>query len=1028
MSDFLFDYAQYKFQPETEAIGTVLRYLSWSDECSARVKVTASELVERVRARPLAHGSLESFTQKFGLDTDEGVALMCLAEALLRIPDSRTVDAMIRDKVMLADWAAEGHDGDDWMANLAGASLSLSKTVLNGVLSRLGEPLIRKGLKQAMKMLGEQFVVGETIGAALANARVGHEALSQGSVCSFDMLGEGARTLKDAENYFESYWQSIEHVGAEKRPHGQEHGISVKLSALYPRYEFSRREECVAVLVSKMLELCRLASTFGTAITIDAEEMDRLDLSLEVLDQLSCHDSLAGWNGLGIAVQAYHKQAFHVIDVLFELARRDHRRIQVRLVKGAYWDSEIKHAQEQGFVDYPVFTRKAHSDLSYLACAEKLLHLRDRLYPMFATHNAHSVAAILDLERRDSVGMGGDYEFQRLYGMGQGLYEAVSDLHPDLKVRVYAPVGPYCDLLPYLVRRLLENGANSSFVNKLHDAQVDIGTIVADPVRDVMRSEGLPHPKLPLPKDIFGTGRVNSAGIDFSSYPVVEPLIEAICQDREPYEAGSYIYGQVRYRGDGRSVYSPADRQDLVGNVHDSRPEDIDKAFQCCKRGYQAWSRCPVEQRASILRLFSDLLEQNHEELMGLCVREAGKTVIDAHMEIREAVDFARYYAVRAERDMSNSGVQLAGVTGEENRLYWEGRGVFVCISPWNFPIAIFCGQVLAALVAGNSVIAKPAEQTSIIAARLTDLLYEAGVPKDAFALLLGDGEVGSNIVEHELVEGVAFTGSNVAAKSIQRALAAKDGAIVPLIAETGGLNAMLVDSSALAEQVVDDVIMSGFGGAGQRCSALRILCLQKEISGPVIEMLQGAMELIRVGDPADLSSDVGPVIDEDAMHMLQSHMVHIQGVGKVLKRVDMKSDGIQDGNYFAPSLVKIKSLSALEAEVFGPVIHVYEYEGRDRDNVVEQLNDLGYGLTFGVHSRIDSVLDKCTRESTCGNVYINRGMTGAVVGAQPFGGSGLSGTGPKAGGPFYLYGFAREKVVSDNIMASGGNVALINL
>lgn len=1025
MSDFSTHYRQYKFQSEYESVDHLIRELDWNTQRAERVSSQAMKLVKMVRSTPLSFGSLESFTQTYGLNTDEGIALMCLAESLLRIPDAHTANALIEDKVMLAEWINKNDQNRDWLANFASYGLVATKKTLNSVLSKIGEPLIRQGMRHAMKMIGEQFVLGETIGEALNTARNGNDSIAAGSLCSFDMLGEGAMTHEDAERYYEAYWQAVEFIGQDK----EKHSVSVKLSALYPRYVYAQKEKCVSALVSKMRELCRLASTFNMDLTIDAEETDRLDLSLEIFSQLSQDPALVGWNGLGFVLQAYHKQAYSVIDTLCEIAKRDHRHIRVRLVKGAYWDSEIKWAQERGLKDYPVYTRKYYTDLSYLACAQKLLSYREHLYPMFATHNAHTVAAVLDLERTDVDGLGGYFEFQCLYGMGRRLYQAVRDV-TNAKIRVYAPVGTHTVLLPYLVRRLLENGANSSFVGKLHNPDIDLRKIVEDPYENSIVSEGRSHPRIPLPQDIYGTCRRNSEGIDFSSSNEMDSLLEQIDKavHDKSFQGVSYIAGEAVRSGHSRKVLNPADQSEVIGEVWYAEENDIHTAVSKARFGYDRWRLVPATERAEILRSFADLLEENQDLLIGLCVREAGKTLHDAHMEVREAVDFARYYAMMGLKDFGSQGLKLPGVMGEENRLYMEGRGVFVCISPWNFPLAIFCGQVLAALMAGNSVVAKPAEQTPIMASKVTELLYSAGIPDDVFSLLQGDGDIGANLVSHEGIDGVAFTGSCEVAKAIQKTLASKKGGIVPLIAETGGQNAMIVDSSALPEQVVRDVISSGFGSAGQRCSALRILCLQKDIAEKVIDMLKGAMEAIVVGDPRSISSDVGPVIDDQALSVLHSHQMFIDGFGDIVSRVSMDSDLEEKGYFFAPLLVRIKTLECLEREVFGPVIHVYIYESPERDDLIRRINKLGYGLTFGIHSRVGKSINHISRQISCGNIYVNRGMTGAVVGAQPFGGNGLSGTGPKAGGPNYLHAFAIEKVVSDDITARGGNLDLVNL
>lgn len=1014
--------SDYLYTDESARVDALLAALPWDQARHDRVEAKAIDLVNRVRAGKRRTGEMEAFLKQYALTTEEGLALMGMAEALLRIPDARTAKALIRDKVGSAEWVLDGGPAD-WMVKAAGLGMMITRKTLDSAIARLGEPVIRQAMVQAIRIMGQQFVLGQTIDEAVKNARAYEK---KGYRMSYDMLGEGARTDEDAERYFQAYVQAIEALGEKVKPGPAQKmpSISVKLSALHPRYRVSQEDRCVPALIDRLTDLCRLASRRDIALTVDAEEVDRLELSLKIIDAVAANDELLGWEGFGLAVQAYSKRTLPLIDHLFTMAQSHRRRLCVRLVKGAYWDTEVKRAQVMGLPDYPVYTRKVNTDLSYLACAHKLLVERATFYPMLATHNAHSIAAILEMagNNRDS------FEFQRLHGMGEGLHDQI--LEDGCNISVYAPVGTHQDLLPYLVRRLLENGANSNFVHQLLDPEVPVKKIIADPVEDARNHPKKRHPKIPRPGDLFAPQRRNSIGLDLTDTATTEPLLRAMLQavDGKALEAAPLIGGKVYREGTPRDVLNPADTRSKIGTVWYADEKLVDRAFHNAADGFAVWTKTPAARRAAALDRVADLMESNRAELMGLCVREAGKTVEDALAEVREAIDFCRYYAARGRADFSAEGRTLPGPTGERNSLLLEGRGVFVCISPWNFPLAIFMGQIAAALMAGNAVIAKPAEQTPLIAMRMARLILEAGVHPDAFTLLPGDGMTGGLITQHKDVAGVAFTGSTEVARIINRTLAEKDGPIVPLIAETGGQNVMIVDSSALPEQVVDDVLVSAFGSTGQRCSALRVLYLQDDVADKIIHMLKGAMQNLRIGNPAELSSDLGPVIDDEALANLIRHRAALDGFGKKIAEAPLDGELQHRGHFFAPVAYEIDELSQLKREVFGPVLHVIRFKNEKIDEVIAAVNATGYGLTLGVHSRIEAVMKKIAAEAHVGNAYINRTMIGAVVGVQPFGGRGLSGTGPKAGGPYYLHRFATEKVISVNTTASGGNASLVSL
>ena len=1023
--------------PENETVTELAKLADTGALAREQIAATAAELVRAVRRRTAVDGGLDAFMQQYDLSSKEGVLLMCIAEALLRIPDAATADRLIADKLTSAEWKEHLGVSDSlfvnastWGLMLSGQMLKLDAAetrnparMLGKLASRAGEPVVRAAMRQAMKIIGHQFVMGRTIGEALRAARSAAGRFRY----SFDMLGEAALTQADAERYWTAYANAIRDIGAEQDPGGgidAAPSISVKLSALHPRYEWFQRERVKRELVPRVLELAVLAREAGIAMTIDAEESQRLEISLNVFDAVFRDPSLQQYEGLGLAVQAYQRRATDVIRFIIALSEVTHRRIPVRLVKGAYWDTEIKLAQELGLESYPVFTRKAHTDVSYLACARLMLTGSHAIMPQFATHNAHTIASVLHLAG------GKAFEFQRLHGMGEELYDEIVDEDKFGKpCRVYAPVGSHEDLLPYLVRRLLENGANTSFVNRILDEDVPLEEIVADPLSISASGEYTAHPKIPDSQAMFGSVRRNSRGLNLWNGDVAREFFDDMNRARRTdYRVTPVVDAQVDCDpAKSEEVRNPANFADLVGSVAAATPEFVDAAFVSAQRAQPSWGALPAEERAAVLDRCADRLEEHRAELVALCVREAGKTVADAVAELREAIDFLRYYAAECRRLFSSAEV-LPGPTGERNVLGWRARGIFVCISPWNFPLAIFVGQVAGALAAGNAVLAKPAEQTPITAFRATQLMRESGLPTGILQLLPGDGaEVGGYATSRPEVAGVAFTGSTATAAAIGRTLAERQGPIATFIAETGGLNAMFVDSSALPEQVVLDTVASAFNSAGQRCSALRILCVQEDVAPRVIELLRGRLEELVVGDPATMETDVGPVIDPEALAALRRHEKELAGYATLIGRSDLPPAN-PEGHYFAPCAFEIDSLDRLDREVFGPILHVLRFRGDKLGALVDALNAKGFGLTMGLHSRIDGRAAEFARRSGAGNVYINRNMIGAVVGVQPFGGSGLSGTGPKAGGPHYVSRFATEYTVSTNTAAVGGNASLLSL
>jgi len=981
----------------------------------------ATRLIEQVRADDDAIHMVDALLLEYSLDTKEGILLMCLAEALMRIPDAETADALIRDKLSVADWKKHLKNSDSLFVNastwgllLTGKVVTMDEkedgspaNVLNRLVNKFSEPVIRKAMYQAMKIMGHQFVLGRDMQEALKRGR---NYRDKGYTYSFDMLGEAALTSADADKYFTDYMNAVASVGADsyKGSNSSRPTISIKLSALHPRYEVGQKHRVMEELYARVMELIRKARSLDVGITIDAEEADRLELSLELFEKLYRDPDTQGWGNFGLVVQAYSKRALPVLAWLTALSAEQGDLIPVRLVKGAYWDAEIKLCQQHGLQGYPVYTRKESTDVSYLACARFLLsdQVRGKIYPQFASHNAHTVAAIVSLAHHDG------FEFQRLHGMGDALYNTVLK-NNDVNVRIYAPVGNHKDLLPYLVRRLLENGANSSFVHRLVDARCPVSELTQHPVETLQSRKTLENNLIPLPGGIFGADRRNSSGPNIEIQCEWEQFRESVSAYMETrWIGGPVINGELITTSDSHTVTAPYDNGEQVGSVSWADSELVSQALDIAAAGYTEWNNTSVEKRAVALEKAADLLEQNFGELIALCHREAGKTIQDSVDEIREAVDFCRYYANRARIDMAEAH-SFRDFSGETRTTQLEGRGIFACISPWNFPLAIFLGQVTAALAAGNSVIAKPAEQTSLIAVRAVQLMLQAGIPGSALQLLPGDGAtVGAPLTQDNRVCGVAFTGSTETAQLINRSLAARDtDEIAPLIAETGGQNAMIVDSTCLPEQVVRDVVHSAFASAGQRCSALRVFFVQEDIADRVIGMLKGAMQERVVGQPSLHSTDIGPVIDKDAQQSLLAHIEKMKTSATLIAQSPLPMNA-EKGTFVAPTAFEIKDIGELENENFGPILHVVRYKASELDKVIDSINATGFGLTLGVHSRNERTAEHIARRVRVGNVYINRDQIGAVVGVQPFGGQGLSGTGPKAGGPRYLIRFTRETSV----------------
>ncbi len=1019
---------QYYLTDEQKVLNELLIHLQ--DYSAIEISCQARSLVTIIRDKAEQQTLVEAFLHEYQLNSEEGIILMEIAEALLRIPDTHTQDLFLQEKLSTADWHKHLQHSDSLLVNFATQTLEITAKVeqqfelsdpanqptFSRLFSRLGLPLIRTALKQAMQQLAYQFVIAETIELALQQAD-----RQSNYRYSFDMLGEAALTVSDAERYFSSYAQAIAALAKFADPTDiyKNPSISIKLSALYPRYEPLRYEQAVEHLSQQLLSLAKQARAANIMVTVDAEESERLEMSLVIFTTVLTDSELQGWSGLGLAVQAYQKRALKTLQYLAALATEQQCKIPVRLVKGAYWDSEIKRAQVNGLKGYPVFTHKSATDVSYLTCAQFMLTQGEVFYPQFATHNAHTVAAILALGKAHSV-----FEFQRLHGMGEQLYEQVL-LQTDDKIpcRIYAPVGNYQELLPYLVRRLLENGANTSFINQLENADISIDRVIADPVEHVRKKERLPAHCV-LPKDLYGTERINSEGInlmDRKFITVIQQQLESF--KNKTWHAAPLVNGKL-YTGIANKTFSPAHLQQCIGSVINSGQDSIAEAVNVASTATQYWRLSDVNVRAAYLHKAAELLEQNRMELVALCVREAGKTIQDAVGEIREAVDFCRYYAQQAQEKFAQP-ISMSGPTGEDNRLFQYGRGVFVCISPWNFPIAIFIGQISAALVSGNTVIAKPAQQTPLVAMRCIQLLHQAGIPHDVLHLLPGEGAVvGQYLLNDPRIAGVAFTGSLATARAINQQLANHPG-ITPLIAETGGQNVMLADSSAHNEQLIQDAVQSAFNSAGQRCSALRVLYLPYENAEHIIARIIGVMQQLVIADPQIYGTDIGPVISVAAVKQLSEHVECMRQQAKVLFQVSL-DECSANACFFPPTLIELKSLAELTKENFGPVLHIIRYHSDELEHIIEAINTSGYGLTLGVHSRINSTINKISENCKVGNVYINRTMISAVVGVQPFGGMGLSGTGPKAGGPHYLHAFTHEQTVTTNTAAVGGNARLL--
>jgi len=1026
--------------PEPKLVRRLAEHARLAPLAQERVRQRAEALVRSVREAKRATHGLDAFLREYHLGSPEGVILMCLAEALLRIPDATTADRLIADKIPSGDW--DEHLGSSeslfvnastWGLMLTGRLVEVERSAVGSVrswfgrlASRIGEPVARAALRQAMRILGHQFVMGRSIEAALDRS---HGKEERAYCYSFDMLGEAALTATDAKRYFEKYREAIAALGA-SIPHDTHResllahpSISIKLSALHPRYELAQRERVLRELSPRLLALVKLAREHQVGLTVDAEEADRLELSLLLLDAVLQSPLLEGYEGFGLAVQAYQRRAYSVLEWLATRARALKRRITVRLVKGAYWDSEIKRAQERGLTSYPVFTRKASTDISYLACVRLLSGLRDVIYPQFATHNAHTVAYIDEVFRS----LHGAFEFQRLHGMGEELYHEVT-VRGGEPCRVYAPVGPHEDLLPYLVRRLLENGANTSFVNRIVDENLPVEDVISDPIVQLERYREISHPLIFDPPALYLPERTNSNGVNLADGMDLFTLKRA-CDEvgHELYRASALIDGHSTKGGAPRVLHNPAHEADAVGEVIEADVTDVEAALRSASAAFPDWESTHAAARADMLVRAADAFELLRNEFVTRLTLEAGKTLPDALAEVREAVDFLRYYSARASQDLSQEE-PLPGPTGERNIVRFRGKGVFACISPWNFPLAIFTGQVAAALAAGNTVIAKPAEQTPLTAALAVQLLHEAGIPHPALQFLPGDGAtIGAALTRDPRIAGVTFTGSTETARVIERTLSARNAPIATFIAETGGLNAMIVDSSALPEQVVIDAVASAFNSAGQRCSALRVLLVQEEIAPRVIELLAGHMDELRIGDPALLSTDVGPVIDRAALATLDAHAARMKAKALWHHQRTLREE-LRSGRFFAPLAVELTDLAPLEREAFGPILHIVRYRAADLDRVVDAINAMGYGLTLGIHSRIETVARRIAARARVGNVYVNRNMIGAVVGTQPFGGMGLSGTGPKAGGPHYVQRFATEQTVTVNTAAVGGNATLLSL
>ncbi len=997
---------------ENIAVDHILPAAEVNVSARSRAWERARKMVLQIRKDQEGNGAIDALLNEYSLSSEEGVVLMCLAEALLRVPDKLTQDELIRDKISQGQWSSHLGSSDSLFVNASSWGLLITGSMvdyadkrnqdrfglLKKTVGRLGEPVIRKSMNFAMKIMGKQFVMGENITAATKRAT---EKEQLGYVYSYDMLGEGARTMKDAEKYLKAYRDAIDEIGqvAANKGEGKNDprktpGISVKLSAIHPRYEFTHKARVMEELVPKLKALCLQAKSFNIGLTVDAEESERLDISLDIIEAVFSDDDLAGWDGFGMALQAYQKRAIFVVDWLRELTLRVNRKMMVRLVKGAYWDTEIKNAQKDGLLHFPVFTRKSSTDVSYHACANKLLDFRDSIYPQFATHNAYTAATIVELAGDDREG----FEFQCLHGMGDSLYDQIVS-EEGIQCRIYAPVGQHEDLLAYLVRRLLENGANSSFVNAIVDESKPVESLLEDPVEKTQRLKDKYNKQIILPSELYSQERENAKGLDLTDINAITPLKAAL----DTWFIDNRI-NSSDVPSDAYAVMNPANHSEIIGFHHHHNKEAMQLMIDKAEKAFASWSKTEVTERAALLCRIADILERHMQELIALCIKEAGKVAQDGIDEVREAVDFCRYYAARA--------IELS----VDERL--EARGVVLCISPWNFPLAIFLGQVAAAIATGNTVLAKPAEQTGLIALRAIELMGSVGLPTNVVQAVVARGsQVGSVIIPDERIQAVMFTGSTETGTRISQTLAERGGDQVPLIAETGGQNCMIVDSTALPEQVVDDVISSGFQSAGQRCSALRVLFLQEEIADQVIEMIKGALAELHVGNPANLSTDVGPVIDKKALDALNAHVNYMETHGKLIYQCKISEEVSSNEHFFfAPRLYEISDISVLTNEVFGPCVHVVRFKGTEVANVIDKINSTGFGLTMGIHTRIESRAEELAKLSRAGNIYINRNMIGAIVGVQPFGGRGLSGTGPKAGGPNYLTRLVKEKATPAHV------------
>ncbi len=971
----------------------------------------ARKLIIEIRKRQQGKGGVDALLQEFAISTEEGIVLMCLAEALLRVPDKKTADDLIRDKLKDGDWLSHIGNSGSMFVNASSWGLLLTGKVVNyrdkkkvnqfgalkRVVGRLGEPTIRQAVKRSMELLGAQFVMGVNINKALKRARTSEK---KGYTYSYDMLGEGARTMADADRYFQTYLKAIEEIGRVAKGRGprKSPGVSIKLSSIHPRYEFSHYQRVQNELIPRLKKLALAAQKKDISLMIDAEEADRLEISMDVIKTIFSDPELAGWEGFGMVVQAYQKRAIFVIDWIAELTQKVGKSMIVRLVKGAYWDTEIKETQTEGYEDFPVFTRKHSSDVCYQACAKKLLDLRDTIYPQFASHNAYTVATILEIDRETTfyanAGEKHDgFEFQRLHGMGESLFDQILQ-DEQVPCRIYAPVGSHVDLLAYLVRRLLENGANSSFVNNIVDEKVPVETLLTDPLEEIIRTKNKRNPQIAKPCQLYGGSRENSRGVDLTDINYLQNMKLNL----ENWQRANQLHPIERTANKSRiKIVNPANNQNILASIEKDSSESMLEKLEGAENAFSSWSSMGVNQRAGFLFKLADNLELYQDELIAICIKEAGKTPADSVAEVREAVDFCRYYAGNASQLMVNNAI--------------VPRGVVLCISPWNFPLAIFLGQVVAALVCGNTVIAKPAEQTLLIAQRALELMRQCGLPYGVVSIVKAFGsEVGETLVPDDRIKAIIFTGSTQVGNWLANTLAMRGGAPIPLIAETGGQNCMIVDSTALPEQVVDDVISSGFQSAGQRCSALRVLFLQEEIADSIIEMTIGAMKELTIGDPALLSTDVGPVIDQKALDRLENHAQKMKNSATLLYQCELRKNARSEGTYFAPRLYEIKNLSILKAEIFGPCVHIIRYKNSELDLVLKAISDTQFGLTMGIHSRIKEKTEYVAARSPAGNVYVNRNIIGAVVGVQPFGGRGLSGTGPKAGGPNYLSRLVKDK------------------